>query len=239
MRAHEEVDCGHALGVRERELLVGGREQAREADDRDQGAVPDRVADPYPVERRVALGVIDGQSLVEPAGRRVVRVVDRRMEDEVRQLVRDHGTRPTSRRSPPGGSARTAMRISASADPADVLAGAGPERPVEVALVAVDPEVDGVGLGDAEARLGVRDALRRDLERAPPERLVAVVPVDAHRRAARRLVVEGPPVEPVVEERERDLRAEGTGSVLGRDAELPDDISVRVDVVLARGRTPR
>ena len=52
---------------------------------------------------------------------------------------------------------------------ADVLPGARPQRVVEGLLVGVDVEVDGLGLGHLEERLGLGHAALADRQRAPAE----------------------------------------------------------------------
>ena len=60
----------------------------------------------------------------------------------------------------------------------DVLAGARTERVVERGLVGVDVEVDRLGLGHPEQLGGVVDPVLADRQRALPEAVGPLVPVD-------------------------------------------------------------
>ncbi len=88
------VDRRDALGVGEEEPLGAGRELAAETVERDERTVGGRGLDHAPVLGGVALAEVHRQTLVEPARREVVRVLDRGVEDEVGQLVGHHDLDP-------------------------------------------------------------------------------------------------------------------------------------------------
>ena len=67
---------------------------APERDERDEVARLDGVRDPVLVPGAVALGQVHREPLVEPARREPVRVLDRGVEHEVGQLVRDDDADP-------------------------------------------------------------------------------------------------------------------------------------------------
>ena len=196
------------------------------------GMIPselDRAGDRAAPAVRVALGQVDRQPLVQPAGREVVRVLDRRVEDEVGELVRDDRADPGCVDLVGGdqGEHRPDVCVGLAAD---VLAGAGSQGIVERRLVGVDVEVDGLGLGDPEQGGGVVDPLLADRERLPPELLRALVPVDADDRAGH-----GLPVEARVGVQDRRRRAETDRPRLIRDPPLGAEARVRDEVAVALG----
>ncbi len=182
----EEVDGGDALPVGEAEPVLACRELPDQTRQRDQRPLADRVGDRRAVVGGIAFALVDGEALVQPARRVVVRVAHRRVEDEMGQLVRDDGLHPgvvdLGRRDQR--EQRPDLGIGLAAD---VLARAGSEGVVERGLVGVDEEVDRLLLGDAQQRGRLLDAVLADLERPLPEGIVPLVPVDAHDRAARGL----------------------------------------------------
>ena len=95
VRPDEVVDRRDALAVGQDELVAGRRELAGETVERDDPVRPRPRSDRASPAVRVALGQVDGETLVEPARREVVRVLDRRVEDEVGQLVGDDRARPS------------------------------------------------------------------------------------------------------------------------------------------------
>ena len=225
-----EVDRGDALRVGEEEV-VAVRELAGQAVQRDQLAGPGGVLDLASIRGAVALALVDRQTLVEPARRGVVRVPGGGVEHEMDELVGDpHGDqrivdlvgRDETQQRPDVGVGRAG----------DVLVGTGPERVVELGLVGVDEEVDRPRLRDTQQLRRRRDLVLTELERLGPERLVTLVPVDAHERARR-----GLPVEPVVGVDDLDLRADDRSGVgAGRvDAPARDDRRVRDQVRATRG----
>ena len=108
----------------------------------------------------------DGEALVQPARREVVRVLDRRVEHEVDELVRDDVLDPRvvdlARRDEREQRPDVGVRLAA-----DVLARARSERVVERVAVGVDEEVDRFVLGRRRAaRRSVRPLPRRCAGRA-------------------------------------------------------------------------
>jgi hypothetical protein len=192
MDPDQEVDGGHALGVREREPLVRRRELAGEPLQRNQRSVRGGTFDRAAVLRPVALGQVGREALVQPARREVVRVVHRRVEHEVDQLVGNDDINPRvvdlARRDQREERPDLGVRLAA-----DVLARGGPEGVVELLLVGVDEEIDRVVLRDPEQLRRLGDGALADLERTLAERLGPGIPVDADDLALARL-----PVEPAV-----------------------------------------
>ena len=196
-----EVDGRDALGVGEEEVLAVG-ELAGQPVERDERAVPGGRLDRAAVGRPVALALVDREALVEPARRAVVRVLRRRVEDEVDELVRDpdgdQRVVDLARRDEPEQRPDVGERRAR-----DVLVGARTDRPVEVVDVGVDEEVDRLGLGHAEQLRGLADRVLAELERLRAERRVALVPVDPDEVVAGRL-----PLEAVVVVDDAQLRPE-------------------------------
>ncbi len=102
VRPDEEVDRADALGVGEEEGPGGGRELAPEADQRDHGRVVGGGVDRRAIRGVVPLAEVDGEALVEPARREVVRDWRRRYRRPGGPARAGRPWRPTGRRSRPG-----------------------------------------------------------------------------------------------------------------------------------------
>ncbi len=182
------VDGGDGFRVGEVGLVGLGRKLARQCGQRQQLAAVDCVCHEVPVGRGVALGQVHRQPLVDPARGESIGVADSGVEDEVDELVRDDDPHPAVvdrvRRDQGEQGPDVGVRLAA-----DVLPGSGTERGPERGLVAVDEEVDAVGLGHAQQVRRVPDCRVADLERLSGEGLAAVVPVDRHEVALEALPV--------------------------------------------------
>ena len=82
------------------------------------------------------------------------------------------------------------VRIDGDGLSTDVLPGPRSQGVIERVLIGVDEEVDRFILGDAQELAGRRHRVLADLQRPLPERVAALVPVDADDVAGRRLPIE-------------------------------------------------
>jgi hypothetical protein len=221
-----EIDGGRALGIGEEEAVAGRRERTGKTLERDDRAVARDPFDEVAIGRAEAFREVDREALVEPVRRRVVRIVDRRREDQVAELVRHDDVDPRVV-DLAGGDQREHRPDVGVGLAADVLAGPGTQRVVELPLVGVDEEVDRVGFGHAEERGRLAHGRVADLERPAAERIAALRPVDPDDVA-----LEGLPVDPVIGVRVGQRRAHADRAVRGRDPPARGECRVRHDVAV-------
>ena len=143
------VDRRHALGVGEEEPLERARELALDPVERDDRVVIDGVLERASVFGAVAFAEVDRETLVEPAWREVVRVLDRSVEHEVDELVRYNAMDLGIIRAARGDLGKERPDLGQRLT-TDVLLRAWIERAVERLLIGVDVEVDRLLFGHAE-----------------------------------------------------------------------------------------